>query len=124
MAFHISMAEIKNGNKPSLKQTDIAPENRGPLEVWRFLLVSPPFLGANWLLVLGMVDPITTVTIPGSPSSCEMLVTLMVTSPVLLASSWEQVKTIQWGFERFLFWGHWNGMEKDCKFLMIFFKSF
>ena len=92
----------------------------------------PPFVGAfavsfrdgrsDHLRFLGAHPPSGSGHL--SCQKCEVLVTLMVTSPVLLASSWEQVKTIQWGFERFLFWGHWNGMEKDCNFLMIFFKSF
>ena len=32
---------------PSLKLTAKAPENRGPLELWRFRAWKPPFLGAN-----------------------------------------------------------------------------
>ena len=47
---------------------------------------------------------------------------LMVTSPVLLASSWEQVKTLQWGFERSFVLGslEWNGKVNDTSILQIF----
>ena len=36
-----------SGEVPYLKLTAKAPENRGPLEVWRFRAWKPPFLGAN-----------------------------------------------------------------------------